>query len=331
MLRIQVLGQPTTDNALLVTADSGNGQTRLLLDCGAGTLDTVDFAEIQAIDHLLFSHLHIDHISGFDAFFRANFERDTRENHIWGPPETARILSHRLRGFWWNFAPELRGTWFIHDVSDKEIQTYRFEAHEAFEVQHVCATTPHTGPIVQTPQISVEAITLQHHGPSLGFKFMEPTRQNINTAALVQLGLKGGPWLAKLKAGATGNLDVAGATYDANTLRQQLMQTEPGASAAYLTDFLLDSTEQARLSPWLAGVQKLYAEAQYAPADTELAAKNHHTTVEQVAKLAASAGVEQLILLHLSRRYRAPQWTEMLKAAQTIYSPTNFPDSWTVQ
>ena len=61
MLKVQVLGRPTGDNALRVTADSGQGQTRLLLDCGETTLNALNallLTELQAIDHLLFSQLH---------------------------------------------------------------------------------------------------------------------------------------------------------------------------------------------------------------------------------------------------------------------------------
>lgn len=328
MLKVQVLGQPAEDNALLVTADSGNGLTRLLLDCGAGTLNQVPFAELQSIDHLLFSHLHMDHVGGFDAFFRANFERDSRENHIWGPPETARIMAHRLQGYWWNFAPDLRGTWLVHDVSEGEIQTFRFEAHEAFAVMHDEGTQDHAGLILQTPQISVQALMLKHHGPSLGYLLREPTRLKVNTAALAESGLKGGLWLAQLKAGATGALDIAGVLHDAAALRAQLLYMEQGKSAAYLTDFLLDESELARLAPLLRDIQTLYAEAQYAPADAELAHKHQHTTVEQVATLAKAAEVQRLVLLHLSRRYRAQQWGEMVQAAQHIFPATSFPHGW---
>ncbi|MFC6750295.1 MBL fold metallo-hydrolase [Deinococcus aquaticus] len=97
MLRTRVLGRPAEDNALWVVADSGQGQTRLLLDCGAHVLDGVPFAEVQATDHLLFSHLHMDHVGGFDDFFRATFDRPA-PTHAWGPPGTARILGHRFQG-----------------------------------------------------------------------------------------------------------------------------------------------------------------------------------------------------------------------------------------
>lgn len=328
MLRVQVLGGPAQDNALFVAADSGQGITRLLLDCGGHTLDAVPFSEVQQIDHVLFSHLHMDHVAGFDDFFRVNFERTSKENHLWGPPDSARILSHRFRGYWWNHAPGIQGTWFVHEVGPREIHSFRFEAHEGFEITHGAGTRLHSGVILQTPQVSVQAVPLQHQGVSLGLVLREPERVNVNPAALTDLGLKAGPWLAHLKAGATETLNVNGTLYDADELRARLLQVEPGDSAAYFTDFLLDEPELRRLTPVLAGIKNLYLEAQYAPEDIDLATRHHHTTVQQGATLAREAGVQELVLLHLSRRYDAPQWSHMLKAAQDIFPRTQFPPAW---
>ncbi|MEF2279869.1 MBL fold metallo-hydrolase [Deinococcus sp. YIM 134068] len=328
MLTALVLGLPADDNALWVTADTGQGRTRLLLDCGARTLDALPFAEVRAVNHVLFSHLHMDHVAGFDALFRATFDLPGRENHVWGPPGTARILSHRFRGYWWNHAPELRGTWRVHDVNAEEIRTFRFELHEAFEVAHEEGTRPHAGPLFTTSEASVEAISLQHQGVCLGYVVREPERVSVDTAQLAALELRGGPWLAALKAGATGTLDVHGTQHDAKELRSLLLRREQGGSLAYLTDFRLDAAELARLTPLLAGVDTLYAEAQYLPEDADLARRNDHTTADAVATLANAAGVRDLCLLHLSRRYRAERWPEFLQTARAVFPATRFPSGW---
>ncbi len=69
-MSFQVLGDAGRDNALLVTIDSGQSVARLLFDCGDGCLNQAPFADTLAIDHLFFSHLHMDRVAGFDAFFR---------------------------------------------------------------------------------------------------------------------------------------------------------------------------------------------------------------------------------------------------------------------
>lgn len=60
-LAFEVLGLPAQDNALLVRVQTGRATHRLLLDCGAGCVSRLAVSEVQAIDHLLFTHLHMDH------------------------------------------------------------------------------------------------------------------------------------------------------------------------------------------------------------------------------------------------------------------------------
>lgn len=109
-ISFRILGKAGRDNALFVQVDSGQAVERLLFDCGDGCVSELPFADIQAIDHLFFSHLHMDHVGGFDSFFRCTFNRETKPNRIWGPPDTARILQHRFQGFLWNLHGEMSGT-----------------------------------------------------------------------------------------------------------------------------------------------------------------------------------------------------------------------------
>src|SRR5262245_59722772 len=133
-LSFQVLGDTGRDNALLVNVDSGQAVTRLLFDCGDGCLWQLPFGRIQEIDHLFFSHLHMDHVGGFDTFFRCTYNRASKENHIWGPPITAEILQHRFRGFRWNLVADATGAWHVHDLYPDRVVTFRFDLPEAFAV-----------------------------------------------------------------------------------------------------------------------------------------------------------------------------------------------------
>jgi ribonuclease Z len=328
MLDVKILGTPPNDNALFVTANNGKSQTKLLFDCGADTVSSLPIGDIQSIEHLFLSHMHMDHISGFDAFFRVNFGRQNMENHIWGPTGSAAILQHRFQGFWWSHAAELKGTWFVHDVDSEDIHDYRFEANEAFAICHDEGSRPNNGVLVETGAISVSAISLKHHGLCLGFVGREPVKQNISSDAMAKLGLKPGPWLAKLKQGDVPNLEIDGVTFDCDDLRGKLMKEESGDSFAYLTDFSADEEQRVHIAPYLSGVRTLYAEAQYAIEDAALAVKYHHSTVDQIARLAKTAGVEHYTLLHLSRRYSPQQWREMRDCAQAIFPKSNYIPEW---
>ena len=330
MLVNQVLGQPGRDNALLVRVETGQSITRLLFDCGDNCLNAVPFSDIQSIDHLLFSHLHMDHIGGFDAFFRCTFNRDTKPNVIWGPPGTARIIHHRFQGFWWNLHSEQPGTWRVNVVYNEHVEQYRFEIAEAFEQCHHEGCFEFQRVILETDDFFVLAIQLEHNGPCLGYLVQEKPRQNVQMDRVAAKGLKPGPWLQHLKQPQQDarTIEIEGQTYDLAVLKSELLTETPGDSTAYLTDFLLDKATSSMLQDVLSGCTTVVCEAQYRADDLELAQRNYHTTTAQVSQLAANAGIGKLILFHLSDRYDAATWSEMLRECQAIFPNSQFPDHW---
>ncbi len=328
-LSIRVLGEPGCDNALWVRVDSGQAVHRLLFDCGDGCASRLGFAELAETAHLFFSHFHMDHVGGFDTFFRCSFDREASPVEVWGPAGAAEILHHRFRGYWWNLIDGSPGTWRVHEVTPEAVCSTRYFAAEAFAHRHEDSVTPFGGLLVQTADYSVEAVLLNHGGPSLAYLVREPNRRNIQPERLASLGLRPGPWLQELAKGAAdGSVEIDGKSHRLSELRDALWTESAGGSVAYLTDFLLDPATEDRLAVWLSGCQTMVCEAQYRHADLELATKHHHTTVRQVAQLAARAGVERLVLIHLSQRYSAPEWASMLAEAKEVFPATEFAEEW---
>lgn len=328
----KVLGAAGGDNALLVQIDSGQSVERLLFDCGDGCLSDVPFGEIQLIDHLFFSHLHMDHVGGFDSFFRCTFNREARPNCIWGPPESARILQHRFQGFLWNLHGQMSGSWRVADISEKEISTTRFELQEAFAVTHDEGTQPYDRVILDRPSYSVEVVTMEHGTPTLAYIVREKARQNIDTSRLAALGLRPGPWLKQLKETKTDEQIMAdGVAHSAEDLRKKLIMETPGQALAYLTDFLLDEPAMALLADVLKGCQTMVCEGQYRHADLELARKNLHMTTVLSATLAQRAQAGELVLFHLSDRYERADWLEMLREARQIFPKVSYPAQWKLE
>lgn len=329
-ISFRILGTAGSDNALLVQVDSGQAVERLLFDCGDACLSGLPFADIQAVDHLFFSHLHMDHVGGFDSFFRSTFNRQTKPNRIWGPPGTIRILQHRFQGFLWNLHEEMAATWRVSDIHPQEIQTTRFELREAFAVAHDEGTQPHVRTLWEGAGCVVEAITMDHRTPTLAYIVREKARRNIDTSRLPSLGLKPGPWLKQLKesAGGTDTVVIDGVTHSAVELRERLIVETPGDSIAYLTDFLLDEPAMERLTDALRGCRVMICEGQYRHADIELARKNFHMTTVLAATLAQRAQVEELVLFHLSDRYPRADWLEMLREARQVFPKAAYPQHW---
>jgi ribonuclease Z len=329
-INFRILGKAGRDNALFVQVDSGQAVERLLFDCGDGCVSELPFADIQAIDHLFFSHLHMDHVGGFDSFFRCTFNRDTKPNRIWGPPDTARILQHRFQGFLWNLHGEMSGTWRVADIHPGLVNTFRFDLSEAFAVAHDEGTQSYSRSILEGIGYSVEAVTMDHRTPTLAYIIREKARWNIDTSKLASLGLRPGRWLQQLKEPSNdpGSLVIDGITHSTEKLRSALLVETKGDAIAYLTDFLLDEPAMGCLADALRGCRTLLCEGQYRHADLELARKNFHMTTVLSATLAQRAQVAELVLFHLSDRYESAVWVEMLREAQQIFPNAYFPPEW---
>lgn len=329
-IHFQVLGQMGMDNALLVKLENYRKLERLLFDCGDGTLSGLPYSDILGVDHLFFSHLHVDHVSGFDAYFRANFNRTSKENHIWGPPETARIMQHRFQGYMWNLAEQYSTVWQVHEVFPEHIQTYRFDTSEGFKQCHDLGQRTHSGVILDEEQFQVQAITLNHQTPCLGFKVQEKAKTRIDVSRLPVLGLPSGKWLEHLKdpAFAEDTLEVNGQVLSTAFLKEQLLIGHPRGGIAYLTDFLLDEVSLVALKGFLQGVEVLVCEGQYLHGDLERAQRNHHLTSTQSAQIALGSGVKQLVLTHVSKRYTPEEWQQLLAEARVVFARTVFPEHW---
>lgn len=328
-IRFRVLGAAGRDNALHVEIDSGHAVRRLLFDCGEGCLSGLTAAEVQLIDHVFFSHFHMDHVAGFDGFFRMNFARDGEQNRIWGPPGTGKILHHRFRSYLWNLHENLGATWRVSEIGETAIKTWRYELPEAFETAHEEAAVVRDGLVIWDDEdFIVEAMPLDHLTVSMAYKVTEKTRWNIDPQRLASLGLKPGPWLKSLKDPVDLTDDAVVEGRRAGELRAELLVPTPGESVAYLTDFLLDEATVEKLLPWLAGCRHVVCESQYRAADLDLALKNYHMTSVQVAALARDAGVQDLVLFHVSGRYVAEERAALLAEAREVFPAARFPDGW---
>lgn len=292
-LAFQVLGTPGRDNALFVSIDSGQNVSRLLFDCGENCLSALPISEIQAIDHVLFSHFHMDHISGFDTFFRLTYDRTTRDNMIWGPPGAGQIMHHRFQGFLWNIYQQLESQWHVNDIHPDHIKGTRYLGNQAFREVHPIDPKPYTGHLIETPHYTVDAYTMRHQGPSMAYIIREASRLNVDTAKLASMGLTPGSWLKQIKDQSLADstrVDIKGASHTLGELREQLLVQTPGQSLAYLTDFLMDTEAQEQLIPALKDCTFMICETQYRAADEDLAQRNFHMTSQQVADVAHRAG-----------------------------------------
>jgi ribonuclease Z len=121
---------------------------------------------------------------------------------------------------------------------------------------------------------------------------------------------------------------INGVPHSVAELQTQLLTTTPGEAIAYLTDFRLNSATLDFLVEQLRGVQTVVCESQYRRQDVMLAEEARHSTAFEAATLAARAGVEKLILFHISPRYLPGGLDDLLAEARAVFPNTSFPDGW---
>jgi ribonuclease Z len=331
-LRLLPLGKPGRDNALWVAVDSGQRISRLLFDCGQ-CLAGLPRADLAHLDHVFFSHLHMDHVCGFDGFFRLTYNRPDKPVTLWGPPGTIAILHHRFRGVVWNLHEGEPGEWIVREIHPDRIESARFYTTEAFAVRHEDPPAARAGAgILADPDFTVQAEALDHGIPSMGYVVRETDRWNVRLEALAADGLAPGPWLQKVKdlrQPDNERVEVSGRVRTLGEWRGRLLQRSSGDSAAYLTDFRLDDQARARLAALLDGCRTLVCESQYRQAEESLAREMGHLTATQAADLARAAQAERLILFHVSERYTAAERAELLAEARAVFPGARWPEHWT--
>lgn len=331
----QVLGQAGSDNALHVTVDSGQSRESLLFDCGEGCLRDLRTSAIQSVAHLFFSHFHMDHVSGFDTFFRHNYNKPDAPIQVWGPPGTIEVMWHRFRGFSWNLHADQPGEWIVKELSGRLISTAGFFTREAFAAIHRRPEQPLEDPVIYRSGTWHMENRLLPHGsiPSAAYRLVEEPRMNIDAGRLRSLEIVPGPWLKELTdAGIpdTNTVDLNGRAWTFGELRRELLTSTPGESLAYLTDFRIEPGTEIwdDIAAWLTGTTTLVCECHYRQEDSSLAIQNSHMTADLVGRLAADAGVGRLVLQHFSKRYSLDERNALHDEAKLFFPGTEFPPGW---
>lgn len=335
LIREEVLGAAVQDNALLATVQTGQSQHTLLFDCGENCLDGQRVATIREIEHLFFSHFHMDHVAGFDTFFRHNYNRPGLPVHVWGPPGTRELMAHRFQGFSWNLHHDQPGEWIVHEVTGGEIQSARFCTGEAFATGHVLEPLViEGGCLFETPAFRVEGMALPHGTiASLAYRVVTADTWRIDPEALGASGLQPGPWLETVRhpeSPGDALIDIGGEQRYLGDLRESLLLPVAGSSLAYLTDFRVepDTEDWNALVTLFAGTDVVVCECQYLDEDLELARQHGHMNASLVGKLAAAIGAERLVLHHLSRRYGSGDWERLLNQVRVQAPQASFPAAW---
>jgi ribonuclease Z len=336
-IEYQILGKPGRDNAAYIWLNAGSRMYRFLFDCGESIFAGLKQADIKSVDYLLFSHLHMDHIAGFDYYFRRNFDRE-QTNYIWGPENTSSILHNRLQGFAWNLVWQTPGKFLITDILNNSVSSSSFITSEAYKDKHNPAYPfefDFSGSeitLMDNQHFILKAVILNHMIPSIAYNIREKDSLNISKEELEKTGLAAGSWLQyvrDLSVNDNTDIDVNGTLLNLGRLREKLLVQRKGESISYLTDFIYDDTAKHNAVKLIEGSDVVICESQYHNDDLELASRNYHLTSRQAAQLAADANIKKLLLFHISERYyTAKNYNRLLEDARTVFPETYYPDTW---
>jgi ribonuclease Z len=258
----------------------------LLFDCGEGTQRQMAFAHISPVklDAIFITHLHGDHFLGLAGLVQTLSLLDrTRPLEVYCPAgELERLETYlEVPHYTLNFDVE------IHELKP--------------------------GDELKRNGYRILTSDVDHPVPALAYALVEDERPGkLDAQKAAELGVKLGPQLSKLKAGEPVELPggkIVGP-------EEVLGPSRPGRKIVYVGD----TRPSEPMVAFAKDADVLIHDSTLADDLTEKAAENSHSTPSGAADIAKRAGVRQLVLIHISPRYKDD--SVLLEQARKIFPNT---------
>lgn len=278
--------RPTVERNVASVALVREGDT-FLFDCGEGTQrQMMRYGISFVLGDIFFTHFHTDHFLGVIGLMRTMaLQGRTEPLRLWGPKGAERTIKRA-------------------DGLGMERLSFPVE---------VADLAP--GDAVKRTGFEIMPFGIDHRGaPSLGFALIEAERRGrFNPELAHALGVPEGPMWGLLHRGKAVTLDD-GRVVDPTVL---VGPTRSGRRVVITGDTRpCDATAEAST-----GADLLVHEATFADEEADRAAETGHSTAREAAGIAARAGVQRLVLTHLSARYTRDT-TDLEREAREVFPNT---------